>query len=94
MTDQTTPPLDLTPLRERAAKEVRRMKSGEWSSGVSLSGMTLNALLDRLEAAEAKLAAVRELHQPIVHTQYGPEACWECAHPYPCPTITTLGGGA
>ena len=58
----TPPPLDLTALRERAAKEVRRMKSGEWSSGVSLSGMTLNALLDRLEASEAEASKYRGLY--------------------------------
>ena len=49
------------------------------------------ALCDRLEAAEAKLAAVRELHSGIVVS--GPQCCNECdGISYPCPTLRALDG--
>lgn len=52
----------------------------------------LAALCDRLDAAEAKLAAVRRLHRPD-----GWGGCRECSvdrqWPYPCPTIIALNGG-
>ena len=51
----------------------------------------LDATLDQLDAAEARLAAVRELHRPVGRFGY----CATCAYAiYPCPTIRALDGRA
>ena len=43
----------------------------------------------RVEAAEAKLDAVRELHRPVGRFGY----CATCAYAiYPCPTVRALDG--
>ena len=54
----------------------------------------LAALCDRLDAAEAKLAAVRELHQRRAwHTnQSAGYECATCRRSYPCPTLRALNG--
>lgn len=48
----------------------------------------------RAEAAEKKVAKVREVHPRVViavHESHGVEAmCPQCQHHYPCPTITAL----
>lgn len=48
----------------------------------------------RAEAAEKKVAAVREVHPRVViavHESHGEEAMFpQCQHHYPCPTITAL----
>lgn len=54
----------------------------------------LAALCDRLDAAEAKLTAVRKLHQRRAwHTNSAAGyECGCCLQPYPCPTIIALNG--
>ena len=50
----------------------------------------------RAEAAEAKIAAVRELHaaSPCEPDCCLLETCNECLNTYPCPTIAALDGTA
>lgn len=54
---------------------------------------TVLALLDRLEAAEAAIQKVRDLHQPVRNNNNAPfHVCAHDNHTYPCPTIQALGG--
>lgn len=48
------------------------------------------AEMDRVDAAEAKLAAVRELHTECEHPI---SVCHQCQVRQPCPTLRALGGG-
>ena len=50
------------------------------------------ALLDMLEKAEARIQAVRELHQPCNHDAPCRGDCAECGQHMPCDTIRTLDG--
>ena len=51
-------------------------------------------LLDQLDAAEAALARVRELHRESRGSMSAlyPNPICECGKDYPCPTIRALGG--
>ena len=50
---------------------------------------TYAELRSALDAAEARLAAVRELHRPVGRFGY----CATCAYAiYPCPTVRALDG--
>lgn len=102
----TTPPPDLTALRERAAMHEHYSRHRD----MEIPSSTVLALLDRLEKAEAKVLAVRELHAPwTVSDAWGTQghylseqrACAECTSPddamptlRPCRTIAALDGGA
>ena len=54
----------------------------------------LPSLLDQLDAAEAALARVRELHRESRGSMAAlyPNPLCECGKDYPCPTIAALGG--
>ena len=51
-------------------------------------------LLDQLDAAEAKLAAVRALHFGEYVEDDDRNRCFECGDEWPCPTIRALDGEA
>lgn len=60
---------------------------------------TVLALLDRAEAAERAVAAVRNIHRPAKFEDSDLRYCVYCDRDdrpayYPCPTITALDGGA
>lgn len=48
------------------------------------------ALLDALDAAEAQVQQVRDLHHPWGDTLSGKYICDACDSHYPCPTIRAL----
>ena len=54
----------------------------------------LPGLLDQLDAAEAALARVRELHRESRGSMAAlyPNPLCECGKDYPCPTIAAIGG--
>lgn len=65
---------------------------------ICASRQAVPELLDALDKAEARIKAVRELHQSDGHE---PErcgrancfpSCAECVYDYPCPTIRALDG--
>lgn len=104
MTDQTTPPLDLPAhdaLHPTLAEAVARGDAA-YGAGGDAEAVTLAAaapLLARAEAAEAKVAAVREVHAKEKHgVQHHCGEClqddntgsWEYVE-WPCPTIAALG---
>ena len=69
----------------------RLRPSGEYHTLARAAVGTLPDLLDQLDAAEARLAAVRELHRPVGRFGY----CATCAYAiYPCPTVRALDGRA
>ena len=57
---------------------------------------TVLALLDRLEAAEAAVERVREMHRELRNSGSAlyPDPLCECGDRWPCPTITALDGDA
>lgn len=88
MTDPTpTPtPLDLAALR------------GWIEAGIRMAKEHALEVIARAEAAEAKNAAVRELHRRLViavHEGHGEEAmCPRCQTHWPCKTVAALDGTA
>ena len=104
----TTPPLDLTAhdaLHPTLAEAVARGDAA-YGAGGDAEAVALAAaapLLARAEAAEKKVAKVRDLHKPITRKGWRPDTtetvCSECVEawsgdhdnvPWPCPTITAL----
>lgn len=59
------------------------------------AAVKLPSLIDQLDAAEAALARVRELHRESRGSMAAlyPNPLCECGKDYPCPTIAAIGGG-
>ena len=80
--------------------------NGIWASAIDMAGEVadfelivaavnaLPSLLDQLDAAEAALARVRELHRESRGSMAAlyPNPLCECGKDYPCPTIAAIGG--
>lgn len=49
-------------------------------------------LLDMLDAAEARVQRVRDLHHPWGDTLSGTRLCDACDQPWPCATVRALDG--
>lgn len=99
---------DMTPCQRdelrKLAERGQLVRCVHWINTGGHSHVPINpsvlGLLDQLDAAEAKLAAVRELHQPINAINEWVTCC-ECFDPadggewvqWPCPTIRALDEG-
>ncbi|MCT2177439.1 hypothetical protein M3F63_07120 [Brachybacterium muris] len=60
--------------------------------GPDMAAGAIRRLLEALDQAEARIKAVRELHQPCNHDAPCRGDCAECGQHMPCDTIRTLDG--
>ena len=73
---------------------LRETFGGQDARLIAAAANALPGLLDQLDAAEAALARVRELHRESrgsMSALYPTPIC-ECGKDYPCPTIAAIGG--
>ena len=89
---------DRTELRRLLDEHLKAMGyhdvTESWFALARAAIRTLPSLLDQLDAAEAALARVRELHRESRGSMSAlyPNPICECGKDYPCLTVAALGG--